>query len=543
MSKRKLLLRVFTVLLCITLLSADFFASAVLFTFETQYDYDEADVAWLTDLVIKEDMTTVEGMAQLVDIIPVPDYPYTETPDSFAKDVNYFTSLYNLQSNSTKAGYIYFFEVLNTHSEFLAGDVSDSDIEEYFEAVGISYPENIGADELLIARALYAAMVSGSLNGDIYGNGNTMEEVLVAYLASLSGTDINSLKNWMSDNSITTLNDYILAASRMSLWANGYDVTKDTEEDEVYRLVALMTVKAQGITVDGDLPFEELNLKYIAALLGKKYSVFIDSKKLGDAIDDDSVPFYILQLIGKENGVSVREDNATFEEAFNIVAENSDVFDVENDFYADIFKYEVFLSTRTDNIWVYPTAYSTNSSEYSVLVSVDGTAIKNNYYNQIKVPADKEEFELNVVVTASSANDSSTCKYVILVHQGTYAGVEGDDPVTEPGSEEHSYVSSDSLVSNILSGLGVNPLIESVINNSHPSLPSGIAGILAYSAPSFGENSQPSVSVPTEKPEDSFFISVLDDVGAIMDTEIAGIPGIEFAEEYFATDVNPITFE
>lgn len=542
MSKRKLLLRVFTVLLCITLLSADFFASAVLFTFETQYDYDEADVAWLTDLVIKEDMTTVEGIAQLVDLVPVPEYPYTETPDSFSEDVNYFTSLYNLQSGSSKAGYIYFFEVLNSSSEFLAGDVSDSDIKEYFEAVGIEYPQNIGEDELLIARTLYAAMVSGSVSGNIFDGGNGLEEVLISYVAGLSGMDVNSLKEWMPDRNITTLDEYILAASRMSLWSNGYDVSKNTDEDEVYRLVALMTVKSQGITVDSNLPFEELNLKYIAALLGKKYSVSIDSRKLGDAIENDSVPFYLLQLIGKGNGVSVREDNATFEEAFNIVAENSDVFDVENDFYADIFEYELKLSTRTGKLWVYPTAYSTNSSEYSVMVTVNGVAVNNNYYNQISVPADKEEFDLNIEVVASSVNDSSKCTYIVHVQQGTYAGIEGDEPVTAPGSEDETYVSSDSLVSGILAGLGVNPVIESILNNSYPSLPSGLSSIIAYSAPTFGDESQPESSVTTEKTEDSFFISVLDEIGSVMDTEIAGIPGLEYAESILSSGTNPITF-
>ena len=66
MSKKKLLFKVICVALCVALLSADLFAAAAILPFETQYDYDEADIAWLTDLVIKEDMTTVEGMAQRV---------------------------------------------------------------------------------------------------------------------------------------------------------------------------------------------------------------------------------------------------------------------------------------------------------------------------------------------------------------------------------------------------------------------------------------------------------------------------------------------
>lgn len=547
MSGRKLLRQLLAVFICMALLSADFFASAVILTFETQYDYDEADIAWLTDLVIKEDMTSVAGMAQRVDLVPAPEYPYDETPESFTDDVNYFTSLYNLEAGSQHAGYIYFFEILNANSELISAEFSDADIREYLEGVGISYPSDAGADEKVMARALFTAYVTGSLGSDFYQSGASLEEIAAKYLATLTGMNTESLKEWMPGSSILSFDDYILAASKLALWSNGYDVSVDTPEDEVYRLIAVMTVKAQGISISNDLPFSELNLKYIAALLGQKYSVSVDSSKLGSAIKNDTVPFYILQLMGRQNGISIREDNATYEEAFYLVADNTDIFDVSSDdFYADIYLYDAYLTNKCDSLWIYPTAYSTNNSTYIPVVTVNGIPIKNNYYNEIGILPDSDVQELAVSVIVSGGGRKSECTYVVRIHQGEESTPEGDIPSTEAVTEEHSYVSSDSLVADVLSSMGINSVISAILNKSYVSLPTGLSGIVSFIAPTFDENSTVGNYVSggqTTGKDDGFYISVLDEIGTLMNTEIQGIPGIEFSGDIANLKDRYVTFE
>ncbi len=541
MSKKKLLFKVISVVLCAVLLSADIYAFAAVLPFETQYDYDEADIAWLTDLVIKEDMTTVEGMAQRVTLEPMPEYPYTETPESFREEVEYFVSLYNLDAGSQRAGYIYFFEVLNANSQFLSADVSDADIREYLEGMGISYPANVGSDELIMARALFTAFVTGSLNSSTFPVGSNLEEVVVSYLATLTGMNIGSLEDWIQGSSILSLDEYILAASRLALWSNGYSVSKDTAEDEVYRLIAVMTVKSLGISVDSDLSFDDLKAKYVAALLGEKYSVVMDSEKLASHIDNDTVAFYVLQLMGKNGGLSIREDNASYDDAFKLVAENTHSFDVSNDdFYADIYNYEAKLNTRCSSLWVYPTAYATNSN-FECIVSVNGVAVKNNYYNEVSIDPDADEQDLVITITASSGAVSSKCTYTVHIVQGTYAGIEGDEPVTVP-EEGHSYVSADSLVAGILSSIGLNSVISAVLDKSYTSLPAGLSGIVSFIAPTFDGGTDTSVSAGVQEYDDEFYISVLDEIGAVVDTEIEGIPGLSVIENMQYGDDSVITF-
>lgn len=541
MSAKNLLKNTLSLSLAVIFLAADILISTALTAFETQYDYEESYPAWLTDLVIKEDMVTVEGMAQRVSLIPVPEYPYTETPESFRKDVEYFTSLYNLKSGSQRAGYLYFFEILNAESELIAGDVSDADIKEYLEGIGIKYPENVGSDELVMARALFTALVTGNVNGNLFVSGASLEEVLVTYMSKLTGMNVEELEDWMPSGSILSLDEYILAASKLALWSNGYEVSVDTPEDEVYRLVAVMTVKSRGLSVDANLPFEELNVKYIAALLSEKYSVAVDSEKLGIAIENDNVPYYVLQLIGKQNGLSLREDNAVFEDAFYLVAENSDAFDVEADeFYADITLYDAYLQKRCSSLWIYPTAYLTGRDNSSVVITVNGVAVRNNYYNEIVIDPETQIQELIIEVTAIEKDETYSFSYTVRVHQGTYAPVEGDDPVS--GDTGVEFAPSDAIILDILAALNVNIDVTDLLNGVIGSVPSYTSDIASYIAPSFGGKTESTASDSGENENDGFYLGLLDEICAGEDWLIDYIPGVDFSDGFSEDGFSAVTF-
>ncbi len=541
MSKRRILMRMLSVIISVAMLVSAVSVNAAVFTFETQYDYNKANAAWLTDLVIKEDMTTVEGMAARVPLVPDPQYPYTETAESFRNDVEHFMSIYSLEAGSQRAGYIYLFEILNANSELVNADISDADIRDYLEGIGIRYPADTGSDELIMARALFTAIATGAISTGSFTSGASLEEVLVEYMSTVTGMNVDELKKWTPSGSILSLDEYILAASKLSLWTNGYDVTPETDEDEVYRLVAAMTVESQGISVDNSLSFEEIKARYTAALLGAKYDVTVDAEKLSLAQSNDTEAYYILQLIGRKSGLSIREDNASYEEAFQLVAENTGAFDVaDDDFYADIYAYDVHLTTRCHSLWIYPTAYATNSDS-DVLVTVNGTAIRNNYYNEVQLDYSKDEQLLTVKVTVSGGADSGECTYYVTVHQGSYADVEGEGPVTENNSP--SYGTSDSVVADVLSTLGMNSVISAVLDKSYVSLPQNVTSVVAFMAPTFDGDTLGDLGLSSDMSKDGFYLSVLDEVGAVVDAEIEGVPGIELSSGV-SGDLNKlVTFE
>ncbi len=510
-------------------------ASAAFFTFETQYEYDAADPAWLTDLVIKEDMSSVDGMAQQCELTAKPDYPYTETAESFAQDVSYYASLYNINQGAQRSAYLYFFDVLGTQaSGVLAGEISDDDIRVYLESVGVTYPDDPGSDELVLARALYAAMVTGAFSGVTAGA--SLEEVMVEYLAALTGVNMETLREWMPDGSGLSLDSYILAASRLALWTNGYDVEEITDEDEIFRLIAVMTVEQLGISADSGQSFDQLKYKYMAAMLSERYDVSVDSGRLATAIENDSLPFYILQLIGLDYGVSVREDNSTYEEAFDLIAENTGAFDLEpGEFYADITSYELALRYRRSSIWIYPTAYATNNDDYAVAINVNGTPVRNGYYTEVPVDPMKASQTLAVTVTATSGSNTSTCVYYIDLRQGTQVAPAGEDPSLPSGVVNNPFISSESLVAQIMNSFGLDTAAVSYLGTSFFALPLPTQNVLSYISPSFDAETlfsdaaaAPAVQAVPVLPDEEY-IAVLDQIGNLSDVTIKGIDGAKLS--------------
>ena len=535
--KRRWTKAIIAVVSALTIMAAQgLWATGALFAFETQYEYESADPAWLTDLVFKEDMSSVDGLAQRCRLTAKPDYPYTETPESFAKDVSYYASLYNLNQGSQRAAYLYFFDVLSAQSGgLMAGEISDDDIRVYLESVGIEYPDDPDADELIVARALYTAMASGAFTG--VASGASLEEVMVTYLASLTGVNMETLREWMPEGSVLSLDAYILAASRLALWTNGYDVVETTDEDEVFRLVAVMTIEQLGISADSSLSFDQLKYKYMAAMLGKKYGVNVDSDRLEAAVENDSLPFYMLQLIGRDYGVSVREDNCTYEEAFALVAENTGVFDLEEgEFYADIKHYELTLSYQRSSLWVYPTAYVPGDGNYVVAIDVNGTAVRNGYYTEVPIDPTRSSQTLAVAVTVTAGAKMSQCVYYIDVRQGTQTP-KTDKQDNKPGeNDSNPFISSESLVAQIMDTFGLDASIVSYLGTSFFTLALPTQNVLSYISPSFdaetlfSEDTQLAAVDTAPVLSDDQYKAVLDEIGNLSDVTIRGIDGTKLQE-------------
>ena len=539
MKKRTFWTAVLSLVICFSVIFSDLTSVAAILTFETQYEYETADVAWLTDLVVKENMETVSGMADSTSFVAMPDYPYTETPSSFEKDIAYYCSLYSIDEDSQRAAYIYILNILGTNAEGLIAGLSDAEIKEQLELLGVAFPEFIKTEELIIAKALYASLVAGtlSLNDlDFSSSGViSLEEALVAYLSQITGMNLDVLKKWMPSGKLASLDDYIVAASKVALWTNGYDVSVETSSEEVYKLIAVMTVEQTGIAVSGNLTVEELQAKYTAAMLGLAYDVSVDPEKLAQSIKNENTAFYMLQLIGQSANLSIREDNCSYLEAFYLVAENTDVFNIEEgEFYADIKKYSVTLKNLRDSIWVYPTAYATAAAGLDVTVKKDGKEIKNNYYNEIALDTSLKQQTLELVVECVSlSGETSSCTYYIDVHQGA----KPMEPETnEDSSEAETFASSDSIVTNLLDSLGLNVSISTLIDDFYSSISNSVTGVVALIAPTFGTSTSGNVNLNqeqnTEPVTETDFISILDQIGAVIDTQISGIGGMSIYDDY-----------
>ena len=414
-----------TVFLFYLTLLAPICTAISIMTFETQYEYDKPNKAWLTDLTVKESISGISDMVTNVTLVANPDYPYTETAESFADEVADVCKLYELDENAARAAYVYLFEILNDNSSLIEDETSDAEIKEYLISNGIVYPNNEEADTLVMARALYTLMSTGELDAYLaqgkMPSGTALETAVVSYMSVITGVDMNAVMEWTALEDDLSLDEYILATSKYMLWSNGYDVSIDMSEEEVYRLVALMTIRKQGISAPDNLSFDEIKIRYLAVMLGAKYDVACDAFDLQLAMQNDNVAFYLLQLMGREVQLSLQPEAISYEEAFTCVCEETGRFDMElGEFYADVSRYTASLKYKRGSIWIYPISYVCNNEKGSqmITITVDDKIIPDGNFSEIPLDTSVESQTFEIRLFYDYKNEQFEAVYYLTVIQG-----------------------------------------------------------------------------------------------------------------------------
>ena len=458
------------------------FAVSAIVLAETQYHYDEADPSWLKDLVVMEQLNINDAVGgKLNKICADAQYEYSETAQTFKDTVSYYYLLYKLDADSRKAAYLYILDYLNLFSSAANSSVSDEYIRYFLESAGIVYPEQETSLTPVLARALYALLTSSDSKYSI-AKGTNLETALMAYAAETFGVDINTLRKY-SQAEILTLDQYVTAACRYTLYLKGYQVSKDTDEKEVARLMAVCVIESQGIAVDPDnVTFDELQTKYTTAMLGKIYDVTPDPDMMKQAVNSNSVASYILQLIGKKYNLTVRS-SLSYDEMFALVRDNTDYFKLEdNEFYADIDKYKVKLDYKRDKIWVMPTAITDTNiiSGCVVEVFINGQQVKDNYFTKVALDSSKTSETVTVRVDYYKSGESKkTSTYYLEVYQGTETPPQNENPIAGIIS------SSSDRIKKIKDSLGDDSVFSDIFQNINFNLPQRVMSIMSLLVPSF----------------------------------------------------------
>lgn len=476
------------ILLGLTLSSGAY--AFALVTCETQFAYDSADPSWLKDLTVKEDMNTINGLSGRNTLQPVSSYPYRETAESFKEEIAYYEVLYTLDEDMANAAYLYILSLAESFSSSsVAADQSDEFIRSYLESLGIVYPTGHNADSVetrTVARALYAIIAADDSYTVKRGTG--LYDAFTSYLSKIVGVNNNVLIKFDGDNDLTDLREYVLAVCRYMLYAAGYKVDKNTPESEVYRLIAVMTIRAQGISIDSSsATFEEIKNKYLCAMMCKIYDVPIDTAAFDAAVKKGNLEFYMLQLIGKKYKITVR-DSLAYEEAFSLVCKNTPYFDLEEgEFYADIYEYTIPLKYRRDTIWIYPQTLSVTSESEGIAVTVliNGEKVRENYYADVALDSSKDKNEVVITVEYKVTGSSTkTSTYKLNILQGKEKPVEGPTVST-------ALAGIGALVSQVVEDMGNNPTISNIVAGMPFETPERFWSIASLMLPNFISGSLP----------------------------------------------------
>lgn len=452
---------------------------------KTQYKYEENNPSWLRQLVIKEDMLSSNGLFKEEVLIPVCDYPYTTDAPHFKAQVEECIELYTLDDDSQKAAYLYLLEQIGALSIIANPETSDKSKADWLREQGIIITEEDekDSDKKLMINALYALM-----QNDFYyvikgerleiPKGTTLEEAVVMYLMALSGdgsqlTDF--VLKYFGTASVGNLDDYIYYTSLMALYTQGYVSPIEiptVSRNEVYRRVAIMTIRNAGIAIDSETATtEEIRHKYLAAMLGTQYSVTIDPNSFKKAMNQETAPYYILQRMAYEDSkVTISQTKYSYEECFNLVLQKTHRFDLDNEFYSDIFEYDIYLDNIRSNISVNPNPISKSG----VAISINGVDVTGGSYAVVEL-AGKAKETITIVSRQATGNDVETSIYKVNVHQGVTAPSDSDLTGIIPTLGDLNNLEASTDVSgnlqappltNVMNNLGnaVSPLVNGVLS-------------------------------------------------------------------------------
>lgn len=402
----------------------------------TQYKYEENDPSWLRQLTIKEDMLSSSGLINEEILHPVCSYPYTCDAPHFKAQVEEYIEIYTLDDDSQRAAYIYLLEQIGALGIIANPETSDKSKADWLREQGIIITEEDekDPDKKIMISALYALMYNDFyyvIKGERLDipKGTTLEEATVMYLMALSdnGSELSSfVLKYFGSASILNLDDYVYYTSLMALYTQGYvspiEIPTITR-NEVYRRVAIMTIRNAGIAIDSETATtEEIRHKYLAAMLGTQYSVTIDPTAFKKALEKNSAPYYILQRMAYEDSkVTISANKYTYEECFKIVLQKTHRFDLENEFYSDIYEYDIHLDNIRKNISVNTNPITKSGTK----ISINGVDVTAGSYALVEL-AGKAKETITIICRNTTNKKTYQTIYKVNVHQGITEAPDSD---------------------------------------------------------------------------------------------------------------------
>ena len=319
----------------------------------TEYNY-----AWLDNMIIRDDPMA----ATQAHIIPKPtDYPYSVTYDKFLQESSDYNQLITLDKESVTSAYD---EVINVMYYLVVamGMTDDIDVmKKYLTEQGIRLPANTTPDENAEIAVVYAAIKYDAVY-TLYGKhvefpvGTTLDGAVVTIMSALTGTVVPSGVDNLSGYAVFCTKTYVTAFE-------GLPISTNPSEDEIFYWAKVVAAGSSG---DYQVPVEVysettsaqkeyVDYAYYASILSDIYDVKINPIKLVAAMqssDQLAVQKLILKTMLDEKKVSY-SNSLTCRQLFDLACEKG-CFNLEEEFYTDVLKYEIEVAQSCEKIWFTP---------------------------------------------------------------------------------------------------------------------------------------------------------------------------------------------
>ncbi|MCQ2463000.1 MAG: cadherin-like beta sandwich domain-containing protein [Clostridia bacterium] len=312
--------------------------------------------AWLDTVILRDDSAKINAC----ELIPVDEYPYSMTADEFVSETEEYKKLFDLNVDNVSEAFFTLLDSIYYTLVALGMDEPDYDtVYNYLSDYGINLTYSNSDFTAVYAQILYSFLKDNSFYA-LYGKtvelpkGITLEHAMVIYLAEALGIALPS--------GIDTVTGLTLLVMRSALPEGELPISDNPTDDEGFYWAKVAVSAKNGYEVPtaafneiSDVQSDYVDYAYFASLLALKYDVKLNPVKLCAAMtggEEYAVEYLILKTMLDQKG-AVYDDKATLEQLFDLACQNG-WFALENEFYSDIYEYNVTIPYECERVWFTP---------------------------------------------------------------------------------------------------------------------------------------------------------------------------------------------
>lgn len=390
----------------------------------TANNESEENPAWLSDIYVRESSTDFVKNP----MVPRSEGIYSRTLGGFRKEVAELKNLATMTADDLGNAYInvitQIYELIDQTGIFDEYDVMKSYLQTEHKIV---FPDDDSAVNKTYVAVAYACLKYDLLY-PVLGihfdvpEGTSINRTVVLIAAALMGDTVTA--------DIETIEEYAILNIKRTLIENGYQVSENADADEIYSLYKIMMAEKQGYKIANQdvanytqKDKDYLTGAYTAALIKMTYDVAPTPEEAFVVVtssDKDAMPALILGLMIESKGESTLNDN-TLEDLFNHACRLG-FFDLDNEFYSDIYEYDVYLEYNCKSIWITPFAFATelgsDKTQYAK-ITINGTAVKSGGSHNFAITGDLTVAKIAVNYDDGNVKNSAT--YTLYIHNGKEA--------------------------------------------------------------------------------------------------------------------------
>ena len=443
---------------------------------ETEYSY-----AWLDQLIIRDDATA----AVATTVVPKPtDYPYSHTYEEYIEEVNQYAALKSLDENTVASSYEEIMSLVY-YSVVALGMTDEYDVmEEYLRDYGITIPDEPAGQDKINVAVVYAALKYDAVYA-LYGKkvsipvGVSLDSASVIIFSSLAGIMLPSGVDSFPGLAVHTVKNYVSefddlpvsknpSAAEVFHWAKVIVASSaDSNEDDIG------DYEVSKMAYDMVHPDDKLYVDnaYFATILNTAYDVTLDADALGAAVEsgnETAVQKLILETMLSEKNVRTSSSMNT-KELFELACENG-CFNLEDEFYSDVFNYDITIAQDREKIWFTPFSVADqleNGNVKATTMTLNGVVAGHNKTTGLDLDPAKENETIVLTVDYNDGIRAQSATYTFnIIKDKALNGVK-----VQSDKDLVAQVESVAGAVNPSGNDKVNEIIDGVVDYAQNELP------------------------------------------------------------------------